>query len=280
MIGILSKNVTSEWKIKHVREIDIRNPVDISGLFIDWIPKLPEYEVDWMKQASILQYYIKHIPVVIFDRYFSLNEREIGFVKKYDVKLFEPALNSNRYGFTYLPEWIDSLEIENDEVIREYDLIYPNLEHSIKEFDKWIGEYSLLFTDKNIGYSTKINIPDSKKEEYRKKFLNETDKGYESGKTTLVIDRPKAYKMGYLNSKYFTAMRYGCLPILPAEHKYFHGLFKGLIVEDLKDLDYIVSMFGKLKDIIIEEIFDRIKKDWSEFTVEHTIDVIKGCLNE
>jgi hypothetical protein len=126
-----------------------------------------------MKQASILQYYIKHIPVVIFDRYFSLNEREIGFVKKYDVKLFEPALNSNRYGFTYLPEWIDSLEIENDEVIREYDLIYPNLEHSIKEFDKWIGEYSLLFTDKNIGYSTKINIPDSKKEEYRKKFLNE-----------------------------------------------------------------------------------------------------------
>jgi hypothetical protein len=39
MIGILSKNVTSEWKIKHVREIDIRNPVDISGLFIDWIPK-------------------------------------------------------------------------------------------------------------------------------------------------------------------------------------------------------------------------------------------------
>jgi hypothetical protein len=78
MIGILSKNVTSEWKIKHVREIDIRNPVDISGLFIDWIPKLPEYEVDWMKQASILQYYIKHIPVVIFDRYFSLNERKLG----------------------------------------------------------------------------------------------------------------------------------------------------------------------------------------------------------
>jgi hypothetical protein len=70
----------------------------------------------------------------------------------------------------------------------------------------------------------------------------------------------------------------GVLPLLPMQHKYFHGLFNGLIVEDLKSLDMTVSMFGKLKDVVIEELFDRIKTDWNEFTIDHAVDVIRNSL--
>lgn len=262
--------------MKHVREVDIRNPVDLDGLFIDWVPKLPNYEQEWMKQASILQHYIKDIPIVIFDRYFSLSEREVNFIQKYNVKLFEPALNSDRYGFSYLPEWIDSLEIKTEyDDKREYDLIYPDLEYNIGEFEKWIVELSVLFPHNKVAYSNKVNISEFKKEEYRKKFLEAVSMEYESGKTTIAIDSHKAYKMGYFDVKYFKAMQYGCLPFLPIQHKYFHGLFDGLVFSDLKHLDLNISMFGKLRDVIIEEIFERIKNEWNEFTVDHAVDVIR-----
>jgi hypothetical protein len=69
----------------------------------------------------------------------------------------------------------------------------------------------------------------------------------------------------------------GCLPLLPEKHKYFHGLFKGLVVSNLKEMDFYVSLYGKVKDTIIEEIFDRIKTEWSEFTVDHASDIIRNC---
>jgi hypothetical protein len=37
-------------------------------------------------------------------------------------------------------------------------------------------------------------------------------------------------------------------------------------------------MFGKLKDVVIEELFDRIKADWNEFTIDHAVDVIRNSL--
>jgi len=283
MIGILSKEVNHEFVKKLDMPVDIIKEdsfPDISGLFIDWVPKLPNSEDAWLKQASLLQYYIKKdIPIVIFDRYFYLNEKEVNWIKKFNVSLFEPALNSGRQGFRYLPEWIDSLEIKteyNDE--REYDLIYSGIDYNISEFEKWIAEYAMLFTDKKVAYSMNSLLSEFKREEYKTKNLNEIDLGYTVGKTTLAIDSKKSYQRGYFDSRYFDAMRNGCLPFLPIQHKYFHGLFNGLIIEDIKELDLHVSMFSKLKDTIIEEIFERIKSDWNEFTIEHAIDVIRNCL--
>jgi hypothetical protein len=253
---------------------------DIDGLFIDWVPKLPHSEGAWFKQASLLQEYIKtDIPIVIFDRYFYLNEKEVNWIKKFNVTLFEPALNSDRSGFRYLPEWIDSFEIETEyDNEREYDLIYSGIDYNIPEFEKWIVEYAMLFPEKKVGYSIGSLSSEFKKEEYKKKNLTEINTGYATGNTTVVIDSKESYQRGYLDSRYFDAMRNGCLPFLPEQHKYFHGLFKGLVIEDLQSLNFCVSAFGKVRDVVIEELFDRIKTHWNEFMIDHATDVIRSCL--
>lgn len=281
MIGILSKELNSNFLEKLGLEyVHLDGIRDIDGLFIDWVPKLPYSEDAWFKQASFLQHYIKSgIPIVIFDRYFYLNEKETKWVRKFNVSLFEPALNSGRQGFGYLPEWTDSLEMQTEyEDEREYDLIYSGIDYNIPEFEKWIADYAELFPEKKVGYSVKSLSSEFKKEEYKTKNLIEIDVGYKVGKNTVAIDNDKAYQRGYFNSRYFDALRNGCLPILPIQHKYFHGLFNGLIVEDIKELDLTISMFSRVRCVLIEEIFERIKEDWNEFTIDHAADVIRNSL--
>ena len=48
-------------------------------------------------------------------------------------------------------------------------------------------------------------------------------------------------------------------------------------MDDLQEMDYFVSLYGRVSDTIIEEIFYRIKTKWSEFTVDHACDAIRNC---
>ncbi len=286
MIGILS-NINDQIFLKQLdlpftllNKYDPANLID--GLFIDWIPKVPVYRDAWMKQASLLQEYIKMgIPIVIFDRGFSLTEKEVNWVKKFNVYLFEPALNSDRKGFNYLPEWIHNFEVRIDDEDREYDLAYSshNIEYYVKEFEKWFKDYARLFPNKKVSFSS-FEISDFKLEEYKNNNLINLQYNqsiFDSAAFTAAIDTKKSYEIGYFNPVNFLAMNRGCLPLLPFEHKYFHGMFNGLIMKDLKEMDYYVSLYGRVKDIIIQEIFDRIKTDWPEFTVDYAASVIRSC---
>lgn len=261
---------------------DPQNPLDIDGLFIDWLPKIPEYEDVWMVQASLLQEYIKTgIPIVIYDRSFSLTEKEVNWIKKFNTHLFEPALNSGRIGFRYLPEWISDFTIWNRDD-REYDLVYShsNVEYQLKGFEKWIKDYARVFHNKKVAYST-LHLSDFKKEEFTKNnliFLKEKYPIYIMGDMTVAFDSDDAYKMGYLNQSHLIAMNIGCLPLLPVEHKYFHSMFKGLVVSDIQEMDFFVSSFGSIRNEVIEEIFDRIQREWSEFTLDHALNTIRECL--
>ena len=159
MIGILSDRTDDifldklDLPFKTVDTFDPKNPLNVDGLFIDWVPKTPAYEDAWMKQASLLQGNIKTgMPIVIFDRGISLTEKEVKWCRKFNTYLFEPALNSGRTGFDNLPEWTRALEINLDDEYREYDLVYssPNVEYYLKEFERWFKEFSRLFPDKKV----------------------------------------------------------------------------------------------------------------------------------
>jgi hypothetical protein len=293
MIGILSLHPDDVFlqKLNLPYSIidNVENSLDlteIKGLFIDWVPKMSMYEDAWMKQASLLQAYIKSgIPIVIFDRGMSLSKKEVDWVKKFNTHLFEPALNSGRNGFNYLPEWVSTLELvleEEDEKDRIYDVVYSHhkLEYNIKEFEKWFSNYGLIFPDKKIAYSSFSGISDFKKEEYKKNNLEYRDKAhplFNEGIFTVAIETEESYKIGYFNPIYFNAMSLGCLPLLPTEHKYFHAMFKRLVAKDIKEMDYYVSLYGRVKNVIIEELFERIKNDWPEFTVDHAANSIRSC---
>ena len=206
-------------------------------------------------------------------------------------------MNSDRKGFNYLPEWIHNFEVRIDDEDREYDLAYSshNIEYYVKEFEKWFKDYARLFPNKKVSFSS-FEISDFKLEEYKnnkqvcKKYnlnleyknnnlinLQYNQSIFDSAAFTAAIDTKKSYEIGYFNPVNFLAMNRGCLPLLPFEHKYFHGMFNGLIMKDLKEMDYYVSLYGRVKDIIIQEIFDRIKTDWPEFTVDYAASVIRSC---
>ena len=284
MIGIVARHLDEEFlqKVGSWKELDDFEDSSIKGIFIDWVPKVPVHEDDWMRQASLLQAYIKTgIPIVIFDRHFSLTEKEVKWVKKFNTYLFEPALNSGRIGFNYMPEWVSNLEISIDDEDREHDVVwsYHQLEYQLKGFEKWIKDYARLFPDKKVAYST-FNISEFKQEEFKKDnliFLEQHHPIYNEGLFTVAFDTKESYEMGYMSPMYFFAMGLGCLPLLPAEHKYFHGMFKGLVINDVKDMDYYVSLFRKVTDVTIEEVLERIKSEWSEFTVDHAADRVKAC---
>ncbi len=287
MIGILSDRTDDifldklDLPFKTVDTFDPKNPLNVDGLFIDWVPKTPAYEDAWMKQASLLQGNIKTgMPIVIFDRGISLTEKEVKWCRKFNTYLFEPALNSGRTGFDYLPEWTSALEINLDDEDREYDLVYssPNVEYYLKEFERWFKEFSRLFPDKKVAFSSYKKMSDFKIGEYKdENLVMGSYPLFNEGNFTVAIDVDLSYQIGYLNPLYFFAMVSGCLPILPIDHKYFHGMFKNLIAKDIKELEYYVSLYWKVKNVIIEEIFDRVKTEWPEFTVDHAASVIRNC---
>lgn len=287
MIGILSNKLSKKFlnglglEYELIEKFNPNIIKDFDGLFIDWVSKMSDNEVAWMKQASLLQTYIKSdIPIVIFDRAMSLTEKEVNWCRKFNVCLFEPYLNSGRKYFTYLPEWVDDTEILiKDTDARIFDVVYytNNIERQLKGFEKWIQNYSRIFHDRKVAYSSMF-LSDFKKEEFTNDnliFQNLDCHIYDVGNITVGFDTDKAYKTGYLNPMFFNAMNLGCLSLLPIEHKYFHGLFHGLVIKNLSDMDYYVSTMSKLKDVLIEEIFDRIKTEWQEFTIKHAMDVIK-----
>jgi hypothetical protein len=212
----------------------------------------------------------------------SLTSKEVEWVKKFNVRLFEPVLCSVRYGFEYLPEWISNFDILIDDEDRNYDVVYsyPNIEYQLKEFEFWFKDFARLFPDMKVAYSS-LKITDFKKEDYKKNGLILLENNipiFNEGMFTVAIDQLQCYQMGYLNPLIFYAMNLGCLPLLPEKHKYFQGMFKGLIVSNIKEMEYYVSLYGRVKNVIIEEIFDRIKTEWSEFTVDHASHIIGNCL--
>ena len=283
MIGIFSKAMDEVFLEKFnmpYEMLDVGSDAEkMDGLFLDWVP--PSLEKDFLYQAQLIEKHVRKIPIDIFDRHFSLTHKEVSWMRKHRVFLFEPAIMTNRSEFIYLPEWCSYYSVlDTDE--RSYDVIdiSQNLEFKIEGFEKWYKEYARLFPDKKVAYYTK-NIVDFKREEYKKNGLifieGKVLPDYTCSNFTVINGSRNIYEVGYFNPVYFIAMNQGCVPLLPDEHRFFHVLFKNLIMKDLKEMDYYVSLYGKVRGPIIEEIFERMKKYFPEFTVEYATDIIRKC---
>lgn len=282
MIGIVTKypdEVFLEKLNLPYKLLESNVDVKIDGLFLDWVP--PNFEEDFIYQAQLVEKFIRKIPIVVFDRHFSMTYQEASWMKKFRTYLFEPALVTGRSEFVYLPEWTSYYSVlDTDD--RKFDLISlsKTLEYSIESFEKWYKEYARLFPNKKVAYYTTV-LEDFKKKEYEKNNLILLDgkplPDYTCSNFTIINEAKNVYKIGYFNPVYFIAMNQGCLPLLPEDHRFFHSIFKNLIVTNLEELDFYVSLYAKSKWAIIEDIFDRIKKYFPEFTVEYASDIIRKC---
>lgn len=282
MIGILSNSLDEVFLEKlALPYVDLNEEPDakIDGLFLDWVP--PSSEKDFTSQAQVVEKYVRKLPVVVFDRQFSMTHKEASWMKKFKVALFEPAILTNRSEFVYLPEWTSYYSVMDTDD-RSFDVIdiSKNLEFKIESFEKWYKEYARLFPDKNVAYFTR-ELTDFKREEYDKNKLKFIEgkvlPDYTCSNFTVIHGSQNIYDIGYFNPVYFIAMNQGCLPLLPLEHRFFHAIFKNLIMKDIQEMDYYVSLYGKVRNVIIEEIFDNVKKYFPEFTVEYATDIIRKC---
>jgi len=270
------QKLSESLEIKNFTLGDVNFPDKLDGLIIDFANK--ENYKAWVYQAALIEEYYKKTKILIFDRYFSITSKEYNWLKKFNVIFFEPAIN-NRKGFEYLPYWIDNIEVDwKDNDKREIHLAYSykNIEDRLKYFEKYYREYAKLFPDKNVCYSTVV-LSDIKRKEYKNDNLNFYKMiDFKNVAYSIVIDSKKNYEIGYLDESIFSILKYGCVPILPIEHKYFHALFGSLVVDGLEDIDYITSG-PDIRNAFIDDILINLKNLYPEFLIDNVAEVIINC---
>ena len=267
MIGLLNADPDIVIRIDELRnkkslDIDLSDsiPSNLKGLYIDWIKKPIKVKSDkYAFQAAIINKYVKRkIPIVIFDRYMCISNKEYKWLSKYNVHFFEPALN-NRKHFEYLPFCLNNL---NEEFLfdetnskRSIDLGFKGNRHN-DSFDKFIVSYIKENPTKNVVYDDE-NID------------------WNDVKWTIAIDDKYNYDIGYLNNNVFDAMKCGCAIFIPMEHKYFIGMSYGISIDDNMFMDYFIENFTHNMRIgTILSTYETIKKIYPEFTINNIVDKI------
>jgi hypothetical protein len=251
----------------------------LDGLIIDWVDKSNKNA--FLKQAVLVEHYIKkRVPTVIYDRTFVLISKEYNWLQKFNTFFFEPAIN-NRVGFGYLPQFTNMLSMDDfdlwEERERKVDLLYTgSLKDKLSSFEDYYKKFISLYPDNVVAYCDGT-IPSDKIQEYSDSgLILSTHPDWKNVKCTILIDNTKNYRIGYLDPVIFEAMKNGCVPLLPAEHRYFGNMFEYNINSHI-DVDFYVSTIGNASEAIIEDIYNRIESYYSEFTINYFCDTIRRC---
>jgi hypothetical protein len=247
---------------------------EVSALFIDWITK---DNALFGKQAVAVEHYVKAgIPIVIFDRHFSLTQKEYSWLNKFNVTFLEPAVN-NRLGFEYLPQWIKDKPYEKiDRTKRTIDLAYSGiLTDRIKSFEKYFKEYAGLFPEKKVCYSSQVS--QKKIDKWQDSNMEKTSRiEYGDVSFTILIGSQTEYRRGYIRDDLFDILNSGCVPLLPLEHRFFGTVFKDLIVDGENLVDYFVSCYKRIHGVLVEEIYENLISIYPEFHINYAVDRIKS----
>lgn len=245
----------------------------VDGIIIDWVKK---EHPDFSQQAAIADHYTRKVPTFLYDRYSTLTYKEYKWLSKFKVKFYEPLILGRR-GFDYLPQWTRMLKMEDVKLPEDttYTLGYTGQlsKDKIKSFEKYYKEYATLYPNEKVAYT--VEVSKAKMDEYNNYNLHHENFKHDDVAYMVVIDSLKNYNAGFLDPHIFTAMEHGCCPLLPIEHKYFHAMFKGLIVENISELHFFFGGWRPLRDAAIEEIYNRIEKTYPEFTIDYAINTIK-----
>jgi hypothetical protein len=254
---------------------------NIDALFVDWIPRSKKRSPSVVLQATVVDWYVKKkVPTIIFDRFLGVTNKEYKWLRKFKTYFFEPAINYRRK-FDYLPIWTPEIydihtypDVELNG--REVDLGSVDwLSNKLKSFEKYYVEFGKLYPKHHIAYTTKL--PKEKEEEYVDANVSYRIFPAENLKFFVLIGTQKAYDIGYLYPELFHYMKRGCVPLLPQEHKYFHSLFSEVVIAKPGDINYVMGGYKYAIPTIVE-IYQCVEKYFPEMKMNHTVDVIKRCL--
>jgi len=254
---------------------------DIDSVLIDWIPRYVKDKNKLATQAAVVDFYASSKkPVVLFDRYLDIIEREFNYLKKFNVFFFEPAIN-HREGFSFLPPWTEEITIKDlphkDNGKKEIDLGHiGTLKNRLKGFEAYYIELSEHFPKYNVHYTA--SLPKHKVDEYKNAGVTKKDFSWNDLKCFVLIDTPNNYEIGYLNPDVFDAMYMGSYPLLPEEHRFYHSVFPP--VKNIMQIALEIDSYYGVQEIVLLDIYKNISKVFPEMIITNTVDVIRKCVEK
>lgn len=286
MIGILTRNNEIFYNLQSKSEdvVDLYN-IDklkkLDGVFIDWVGE--KNKEDFVIQALIVEKFVKtKIPFVIFDGSLSMTRKEFDWLKKFKTFFFEPAIQ-NRREFAYMPHWIDRKRMEHEDHDNDERYIHlafktENLNDKIKYFEMYYRSLKEMYPDMVVQYQTDSIYSEKQKQYTANGILKSDDIDFKQVYHTVLIDSQKNYEIGYIPPYIFEVMKYGCLPFLPLEHKWFGNMFKNLTVANASDVEFAINAYKRTSHWIVNDIIETIEKRYPEFLIENVTNKIMECL--
>lgn len=247
---------------------------NFDSIFIDWkntSVESPDKSV--IDQIEIINKTVKKKDkkIVIFDRFSKITEKEKTYLLNSGTFLMEPFVIP-REGFNFQPIFgkvpKTRREIPLYENERKHDLaIEGPITIKMEQFKKYykelkgMGDYSIVVN--NSGLNT------LKKQVFEDEGI-EIDclESYEDAKVTILIGTDEEYIRGKLDLNIFKYLENGIIPLLPKEHRFYHGLFDGLVVNQLWDIEHVIKLWKGISFGTVVEIYENIVELFPEMDVE------------
>lgn len=257
------------------------------GVFLQWVT--PEVGYLFTQQTYIIEKCVKHdIPMIIFDKEEKMSPEEVGFLMSKGSFLWEPAVTGRNF-FSFQPVWgniITKLEdIKWDfDVDRSIDLANTSpIVRKTHDFDKYyntiheIGGYNVLYVDHdgNRTISNKIssmNIPIINTNYNDGKYLGKI-------KYTVLIGSDLDYETGTLPTNLFELLENGVVPLLPREHRWYHSVFDGMLVDCESDIEHYIDVYDRISFGCVYEIYKNLDKYLPEANVKNVAKRIVNYLS-
>ncbi len=263
--------------------VDIKN--NPKGAFIQWVSGVDGLDDLFNKQTTIIKHCInKGIPLIIFDKFQQMIEEEITFLIKPGIFLWEPAVNDRMF-FSYQPHWgrfpneLNKIDWDFDEV-RPISLgHYSTLEKMLPTFQKYYqpiaatGEHRVVCFDRGSHDVIRSKV-EQMGVDVMQPLTESVDSQLSSIKTTILLGTDRDYKTGNLPSL-FEYLEHGVVPMLPREHKWFHSIFSGLVVDNAFDVQYVLNTYDKIGYGFICGIYDGLAEVLPESNVDNVVKRIK-----
>jgi hypothetical protein len=245
---------------KTVEFVEIKdNP---RGVFLVWSDD--GNQSAFSKQTHIIKEAIKkQLPIIIFDKYQKMDADEISFLVKAGAFLWEPAINDRMF-FSFQPVW-GKIPSDHTEIPWDFDEERPidlsnlcTLTRKFPSFEQYmvpvheIGNYRVCYLDKDANgtISNKVGAMDIPI------FNTNWNEGnyLKTIKMTVLLGTEQDYKTGNLDPDLFTYLENGVVPLLPAEHRWYHSVFKDLTVYGEDNIDFFLQTykytgFGSVYDV-------------------------------
>lgn len=285
MIGFFNcdNQLVNKFEDSTVISIDGDDFPKIDGLVIDWVlSDRRNPSMEFARQATIVEKYVKNgTPTFIFDRFSSITFKEYKWLRKFNVKFFEPLL-LHREGFKYQPFWIYDLYdldvFDFDEKI--YDVAFKGyLKDKIRSFEDYYLELASNYPKISIAYDS--YLIKNKVQEYTEKGMEKVnDLDLKKCRYSIVIGSQRDYKTGKLNSLFAESVNNGCVPLITKENRFYCN-FRNVVERISKPLD-ITSFFldctNNIRYGILMGIHEDVEESYPEMKVNHVIDVIKNVI--